>query len=202
MADDNHTGIPFVRNSGTVTPTPPPHPLDKQWFIHTDGASFGPYTGHQIRQMKDEGRLSEVDNVCPVGGTSWLRVRDDPVLGGLFAPSHYSRPHASTSGPIDAKGGTVVQVTNTISPPNPALFDSGPAAPKSPGLALFLSLLIAGVGQMYNGQVGKGLAFFIGWIFAWAFFLGWVVTIWSMADAYSTAKKMSLRYQRQMLAGC
>ena len=68
-------------------------------------------------------------------------------------------------------------------------------------IALLLSLLICGVGQMYNGQVGKGIAFLIGCILAWFILLGWVIWIWSMVDAYQTAKRMNLRYQQRILAG-
>ena len=38
-----------------------------------------------------------------------------------------------------------------------------PAAPKSPILALVLSLF-PGIGQIYNGQPAKALAFFFGWV--------------------------------------
>lgn len=32
----------------------PPHPLDKQWFVHVDGQTYGPYSGHDIRKMADK----------------------------------------------------------------------------------------------------------------------------------------------------
>ena len=34
----------------------------------------------------------------------------------------------------------------------------------------------------------------------WIVLLGWVIWIWSIIDAYSTAKQMSLRYQQRMMA--
>jgi TM2 domain-containing membrane protein YozV len=73
--------------------------------------------------------------------------------------------------------------------------------PKSPGVALLLSLVICGAGQMYNGQVGKGILMLIGCLLAWLVFLGWVIWIWSMVDAYTTAKDLNLRYQQRVLAG-
>jgi TM2 domain-containing membrane protein YozV len=36
--------------------------------------------------------------------------------------------------------------------------------PKVPGLALFLSFLMPGVGQLYNGQVAKGFVFFFAFV--------------------------------------
>ena len=93
----------------------------------------------------------------------------------------------------------MVQVTNHMPQNNlaAALAARRRCRQQVPGIALLLSLLICGVGQMYNGQVGKGIAFLIGCIFAWFILLGWVVWIWSMVDAYQTAKRMNLRYQQQ-----
>ncbi len=178
-------------------PAPPPHPLDKQWFTYIDGTSSGPFSGHHIRKMRIDGALDATDFVCPVGGTAWIQAKDDPILGRLFAPRP---PAAGPQGPAAGKGSTVVQVTNNIAQPS-APIDDGPAAPKSPGVAVLLSFLLCGVGQMYNGQVAKGFLFLIGCVLLWIIFLGWVIWIWSMVDAYTTAKAMSLRYQRRMLAG-
>jgi TM2 domain-containing membrane protein YozV len=99
-----------------------------------------------------------------------------------------------------------VQVTNNVPGNNlnlaaAALLLDGEAANKSPGLALVLSLLICGAGQMYNGQVGKGFLMLIGCVIAWFIFLGWIIWIWSMVDAYQTAKRMNLKYQQRILAG-
>lgn len=62
---------------------------------------------------------------------------------------------------------------------------------KSPAGAALLSVLLTGCGQLYNGQVGKGLLMLGACIFLWSFMLGWVISIWSIVDAYSTAKKMN-----------
>jgi len=54
----------------------------------------------------------------------------------------------------------------------------------SPALAAILSFIIAGLGQVYNGQIGKGLLIF---------FTGWLVIPWifGIFDAYRTAKAMN-----------
>lgn len=55
---------------------------------------------------------------------------------------------------------------------------------RSPALAAILSFIIAGLGQIYNGQIGKGLLiFFTCWLI-----IPWVIGIF---DAYSTAKKIN-----------
>ncbi len=69
---------------------------------------------------------------------------------------------------------------------------------KSPGLALVLSLLWCGVGQIYNGQVGKGVMM----LFAYGFSLVLIIVligllttpalwIYGMVDAYRTAEKIN-----------
>ena len=78
---------------------------------------------------------------------------------------------------------------------------------KSPGLAWALSFFIPGAGQMYNGQVGKGVAMLVGSAVCLgvgaAIGEGGAVTIiglvghvgiwaWSQIDAYNTAKKINL----------
>ena len=181
----------------------PPHPLDRCWFTHVDGANHGPYTGHEIKRMINTGQIIESDFLCPEGGKEWTQAKSEPLLGALFRQrSKAAEPHSAA---VTANGGTIVQVTNNVPSPNFAhaafLLDTEGAARKSPGIALLLSLLICGVGQMYNGQVGKGILMLIGGIVAWLVFLGWVIWIWSMVDAYQTAKRMNLNYQRRLLAG-
>lgn len=40
-------------------------------------------------------------------------------------------------------------------------YAQAPREIKNPGLAAILSLLVVGLGQVYNGEVGKGIAFFV-----------------------------------------
>lgn len=179
----------------------PPHPLDKRWYVHVDGQNYGPYSGHDIKRMAEADQIRATDFLCPEGGSAWTQARTEPLLGAIFR----AREEAERSAPkiTTANGGTVVQVTNQI--PNIAqaalLLSTNDAANKSPGIALLLSLLICGVGQMYNGQVAKGILMLIGFVLLWTVLLGWVIWIWSMVDAYSTAKQMSLRYQQRILSG-
>jgi len=53
----------------------------------------------------------------------------------------------------------------------------------SPGLALFLSFMVPGLGQCYNGQFGKGILILLtSWLF-----IPWIIGI---VDAYAQAKKI------------
>ena len=69
---------------------------------------------------------------------------------------------------------------------------------KNPGLAAVLSFFIPGLGQIYNGQIGKGIlviilsiVFSAMVIFLIGFILAPAIWIWAMYDAYSTAKKIN-----------
>ena len=74
-------------------------------------------------------------------------------------------------------------------------------APKSPGLALAASFLVPGLGQLINGEIAKGLVFFVAYVVGIVavlvlvgFLIVPVVWIWAMVDAYSSAKQWNLRH--------
>lgn len=63
---------------------------------------------------------------------------------------------------------------------------------KSPVVAMILSLLIVGVGQIYNGDYKKGSYMLVGAIISGiiSFGLLWfVIAIWSAVDAYQVANR-------------
>ncbi|WP_332691495.1 hypothetical protein [Halalkalibacter lacteus] len=76
-----------------------------------------------------------------------------------------------------------------------------PAQPlKNAGLAAVLSALWCGLGQIYNGQIGKGIAFMIiQFINALLMFIiiGFItypiMWIWGMVDAYRHAEQMNMQ---------
>ena len=68
-------------------------------------------------------------------------------------------------------------------------------APKNPGIALLASFFFPGLGSLMNGEVGKGIGIFVGWVISLllvAVFVGIVGVvgfwIWGMMDAYQGAK--------------
>lgn len=70
---------------------------------------------------------------------------------------------------------------------------------KSSGIAVILSFFITGLGQIYNGQIGKGILFIIiGFILALSFsiLIGFLLFplfwIYNMYDAYETAERINL----------
>ena len=80
---------------------------------------------------------------------------------------------------------------------NPAAFSSSgiqtPHDQKSPILAVACSCFVPGLGQVYNGETGKGFAIFFGTLFGLFVLLipGLIIWIYGMSSAYSTARKMN-----------
>jgi TM2 domain-containing membrane protein YozV len=72
------------------------------------------------------------------------------------------------------------------------------AMAKNPGIAAVLSFFWCGLGQIYNGQIAKGIVMLV--MYAFSVFLmhiliGFVTTpilwIWGMVDAYRTAERLN-----------
>ncbi|MBA7505009.1 hypothetical protein ES705_02307 [subsurface metagenome] len=71
------------------------------------------------------------------------------------------------------------------------------------GLAIVLSFLLPGLGQIYNQQFARGTRFIIAYIISWALsfiVIGWfflvIVWIWSMVDAYQSTGRVTLPPRR------
>ena len=72
---------------------------------------------------------------------------------------------------------------------------------RSPVLAAILSLILSGLGQIYNGQITKGVIFIVIQLINAALttiLVGWIlmpiVGLWAMIDAYLVAKNNNERY--------
>jgi len=69
---------------------------------------------------------------------------------------------------------------------------------KNPGLAAVLSFVIVGLGQIYNGEIGKGILLFVLYVISIVLslvFIGYiflpVIWIYGIYDAYKTAQKIN-----------
>ena len=76
---------------------------------------------------------------------------------------------------------------------------------KNPGVAAVLSFFICGLGQIYNGQILKGLimmiCYFIAWLLVYVligFIIVPVLWIWGMFDAYRTAERLNKAYSKDV----
>lgn len=72
---------------------------------------------------------------------------------------------------------------------------------RSPILAAILSLILSGLGQIYNGQVTKGVIFIVVQLVnaaLTAVLIGWIlmpiVGLWATIDAYLVARRSNERY--------
>ena len=69
---------------------------------------------------------------------------------------------------------------------------------KNPGVATVLSFFFMGLGQIYNGQIGKGIIFIVLYAISVALMfviVGFITTpilwIWGLVDANKSAKKIN-----------
>lgn len=60
-----------------------------------------------------------------------------------------------------------------------------------PGMSLLLSLILCGTGQIYNGEVSKGIMMMVLCFLLWFVLLGWVVQIWSIVDSVVVAERIN-----------
>lgn len=74
-----------------------------------------------------------------------------------------------------------------------------PVIYKNPGLAAVFSFFFMGLGQIYNGQIVKGIVFIVAYGISWVLCLiliGFITTpiLWffGMYDAYSQAQKINI----------
>jgi TM2 domain-containing membrane protein YozV len=69
---------------------------------------------------------------------------------------------------------------------------------RNPGIAAVLSFFWCGLGQIYNGQIGKGIAMLVAYFISAALifavigiFTTPILWIWGMVDAYNTATRLN-----------
>lgn len=69
---------------------------------------------------------------------------------------------------------------------------------KNPGIAAVLSFFYMGLGQIYNGQIAKGIVFIVAYTISWILMIvliGFITTpimfIYGMYDAYKSAEKIN-----------
>jgi TM2 domain-containing membrane protein YozV len=75
---------------------------------------------------------------------------------------------------------------------------------KNPAIATVLSFFFAGLGQIYNGEIGKGVLFIV--LYGISFLLMFIVIgfsttpilwIWGMVDANNSAKRINEHLAKQ-----
>jgi TM2 domain-containing membrane protein YozV len=74
---------------------------------------------------------------------------------------------------------------------------------KDPAVAAILSFFVPGLGQVYNGDMGRGLLFFFGCAIGYLLLIipGVLVFVFCIYDAYDTAKKINIGEQSYKKTG-
>lgn len=140
----------------------------------------------------------------------------EPAPAPKIGDAPPSPPHVPASPPVvpssptptvpAAPAAPTVPATKPSEPPRvPEQMIAAPAEKKNALLALLLSVIVPGLGQLYNGQVKKGIILAVGYILVWlvviilsnyrgwlccvTFWIPFVVIIYAAYDAYATTKK-------------
>ncbi len=99
---------------------------------------------------------------------------------------------------IDARAEICPKCGVRVAPPPPSPAPTVQFTRKNEGIAAVLSFLFVGLGQIYNGEIGKGIMFLvIGVIlvFTMLFLIGFILYplfwIYNIYDAYNTAKRIN-----------
>ena len=82
--------------------------------------------------------------------------------------------------------------------------NTAPEFYKNPGLAAVFSFFYMGLGQIYNGQIAKGIVFIVAYSISWLLtfiVIGFITTpilfIFGMYDAYRSAEKINFDIARR-----
>jgi hypothetical protein len=130
----------------------------------------------------------------------------DPVF-----TSCAERPESNTDNGAGTKSTGLIErredysAVGKVREPQPARAGSGSAAASltyrqehqleqpehQPGMSLLLSLILCGTGQIYNGEVSKGIMMMVLCFLLWFVLLGWVVHIWSIVDSVVVAERIN-----------
>ena len=73
----------------------PPHPLDKMWFLKSKEKTYGPFSGHRMKEYLEQGRINGTTSIVQQGETEWVDLETVPELKRfvkLPEPPPFPRP--------------------------------------------------------------------------------------------------------------
>lgn len=213
------SGIPSSMLKRQSAPQPMQDQRERdQW------GGFDDYYGSNSAQVASSDGMAGRRKIAASAVPAWTAVSTrssatDGTVGKTFAskyvvasdarcepqPLASQRPiMASCADPVDAAPVARQQHSEQwYAPSSTAMVHAGSTAISTeveqpehqPGMALLLSLILCGTGQMYNGEVSKGIMMMVLCFLLWFMLLGWVVHIWSIVDAVVVAERLN-RQQR------
>lgn len=135
----------------------------------------------------------------PVEETSEVPAEAVPSKETMPAPVPESTPTTITA-PVSSSP----EAPKSPEQPSPA---SVPSGKKEPILSLLMSVIVPGLGQIYNKQIQKGIILLVGYILLWlvvfvlsnlsgmlcclTFWIPLIVLLFAAYDAYTTTKKIN-----------
>jgi TM2 domain-containing membrane protein YozV len=144
--------------------------------------------------------------------TDYVDLRSQSAAQPVYQQQEYDQPEYQQPQPAIAQSSTSGLTTYASAPTAPFSATSTPqqapvpvymADRKNPGVAAVLSFFWAGLGQIYNGELAKGIAFMVVYAFCVllifvviGFILVPIVWVIGIYDAYNTAKQYNERQQQ------
>jgi TM2 domain-containing membrane protein YozV len=169
----------------------------KKIHIRLSGGERIPFCPECGRSVGDD------DQFCESCGSALLKtgfpvppqpfVPPPPGQAPPFTPAIPAPPQTYVPPPPQAYFPPPPEPTPPLTPGTPLPGQPLPVRHKSAGLAALGSFCFSGLGQVYNGQLRKGLAIFFGTIAGVLLFVvpGIIIWIFGVRDAWQTAKKMN-----------
>ena len=125
-----------------------------------------------------ESRIDELARTS-AGQPGWMETSDRPCA---LVPQQGHSALVPTGPP--APYGGAISAAPLFSPEHALAQEA-----RKPWLALLFSLPMPGLGQMYNGQIAQGLAFWVLWLAAWPLQIGWIIHFAAAFAAVRTAEE-------------
>jgi hypothetical protein len=141
----------------------------------------------------------------PVAKTTATPVEKKVVTPA--APAQAEPSKETMPAPVPEYKPTVISEPASQSPASQPLPATAPSEKKEPILSMFLSVIVPGLGQIYNKQVQKGIILLVGYVLLWlvvvvlrsrssllcclTFWLPLVIMLYAAYDAYATTKKIN-----------
>lgn len=136
--------------------------------------------------------------------TDYVDLRPQSAAQPVYQQQEYQQPQAATAQPstpgLEAYPPAPAAPFSATPTPQQAPVPVYMADRKNPGVAAVLSFFWAGLGQIYNGQLAKGIGFIVLYAFCVLLIfvvigiilvpIVWIIGIW---DAYNTAKQYNER---------
>lgn len=184
-------GQPYRPQAGPYPQGPPPNYVPPSYAQPGQPPAYGPPAntyrggspGYPQGGYPTQGGQAGWTGGAPAGGYPGQAPYNQQGYGQQpYTQQGYGQPQPGTPG----YAGPGYYGQNALVPTNPN------NELRSPSTAALLSTFFPGAGQLYNGQVGKGMAFFMATVVSLVFGPLFVIPyVWSIVDSYNTSRRIN-----------